>query len=209
MVSVILKHLLLVATSLVLVACGSSGNGAPPTAGESANKTLGTETSERPLGLKERFADFSGDVVRDKDGNILKESKRSSFENQKTAIIAGERSEKAFSTSQFSKKDWAGTKRFGTQQYEGTKSNRWDDSEYFLRQQAREANAVAGVQGSQFGGVSDFQTSTAREQTGRRIVGGSNLQSEVQQENFRPPIKINRRDYERLSLEDSNNLLGR
>lgn len=206
---IIMRDLLATLLAIALTSCGGrSGEGAP-TAGESANRTLGADATGPSGGLESRFADFSKDVVRGEKGEILKESKRSNFEGRQMAMIGGERTEKAFATSRFSKKDWAGSKRLDNQRYEGAGRNRWNESEYFLRQQAREASSVARAQGNQFRGGGTFETAGAREQNQRRIVGSNNLQSEVQQESFQPPLKFNKSDYERLSVEDSNNLLGR
>lgn len=210
MESRLIKGLVAVLAGFAMTACGSRGGGeGAPTAGESANSSLGGDASESSGGLEERFASFNDDVVRDKDGRITKDSKRSNFEGKKMAMIGGERNEQSFSTNRYSKKEWSGTKRLDKERYQGASESRWNDSEYFLRQQASEASSVARAQGSEFRGPGNFETAGAREQSRRRIAGQRNLQSEVQQEAFQPPLKFSKSEYERLSVQDSNNLLGR
>lgn len=192
-------------TSVLLVACG--GQGSTPTATESAGQVLALDEGSGQLALEKKFANYQDDVVLDAEGNIQKSSKRSNFEGKQLTSIGGGLGKKQFAASRYSKENWQGTKNFDAGRYKSSR-NRWDQEEWFMQKQAREAQTSARGQGQTFS-TGDYRTAAAQEQRGNRLARPSNAQADFRKRVGQKPLIIDNEDYEKLTLEESKNILGR
>lgn len=191
--------------SLVLVSCG--GKGEAPTASEGAGKILAMDEGSGFMALKKKFANYDKDVVVDEEGRIQKDSKRSSFESQQLTNIGGDYGKKQFAASRYSKKNWQGSRNFDPAKFKSSK-NRWDNEEWFVQKQAREAGNAARAQNESFA-TGDYRTASAREQGGRRLSRGSDVETDVRRRVYQEPLIMEKEDYEKLSLDEAKGLLGR
>lgn len=189
----------------LLFSCSSDNS--VPTAGEGAERVLALDEGSGSAALENKFADYHKDVVRDEEGNISKDSKRSNFEGKQVSNIGGKYANRQFAAERYSKKNWTGTKNFDAGRFQSSK-NRWDDEEWFFRKQAQESGSAARSQGQTYE-TARYGTSSAREQGARRLDRSSNVQTDIRRRDYDEPRVIQREDYEKLSLEESKSILGR
>ena len=190
--------------SLLVISCGGGKNAS--TANETASDIVGSEVSA-PKSLEDRFADYSKDVVFDKDGRISKDSKRSDFEAKQLTNIGGEYGKKEFAASRYSKKNWSGSRNFDPAKFDKTK-NRWQNDEFFVQKQAREAGNAARAQGSTYG-TDNYHSTAASEQGSRRLDRPTDVQTDIRRRVSQKPLIIDKGDYEKMSLDEAKGLLGR
>ncbi len=190
---------------MILPSCSRSSSS--PTAEEDAGRILALDEGSGQLALEKKFADFGKDVVVDEEGRVQKESKRSSFEGTQLTSIGGQQGKKEFKVDRYSKKNWRGSKDFDPAKFNRTQ-NRWDNEEWFVQKQARESTNTARAQGQRFG-TEEFRSGSAREQDGRRFSRVSDAQTDIRRRVYRDPLVIDKDDYEKLSLEETQGLLGR
>ena len=178
-----------------------------PTASEGAGRILALDPASGEAALQDKFADFSKDIVLDKNGRVMKDSKRSSLEGRQFTNIGGDYGSKKFAASRYSKSEWAGSKNFDPGKFNSTK-NRWDDQEWFVKQHAQEAGLTARNQGEAYS-TAGYKTANAREQGGERFQKSSNVQTDIRRRVFKGPDIIQKGEYERMTIEESKNILGR
>lgn len=184
-----------------------------PTATESASDFMSVENSDLAeaqgrMALEKKYADFKDDVKVDKDGRVMADSKRSQYEGKTSTVIGGDWGSKEYAAARYSKKEWAGSKDFQSKSYEGETKNRWSESEWFLRKQAEEAGASSRLAQQNYR-TENFQTQGAVEQGRVRVIDREGQAAAMEEKNFRPPLIIDKRDYSKMTVEDSKNLLGR
>ena len=184
-----------------------SKNADAPTATESAGQILALDEASGYNALEKKFADYGRDVKLDKDGRVAKDSKRSSFESQRSSPIGGNLARKEYAATRYSKKNWQGTKNFTAENY-ASKKNRWQNEEYFIQKQARETGATSRVQGQSYA-TGDYRTGSARESGGDRLARPNDLKTEIRQRDAPKPLIMDNEDYEKMSLNESKRLLGR
>ena len=191
--------------SLLLLSC--SGKKQAPNATEGADRILAFDEGSGQLALEKKFANYTKDVVLDEEGNILKDSKRSNFEGKQLTTIGGDIGNKRFAANRYSKKNWQGSKDFDSAKFKSSK-NRWDNEEWFIQKQARESGAAALSQG-QAHATNSFGKKSAREQGGRRLGRPSDVETDVRRRVSQKPLIVDQEAYEKMSLEESKNILGR
>lgn len=192
--------------ALLLSSCASRKEA--PTASESAGRIIDyNDEAAGQMAMEKKYADYKNDVVLDKDGRIGKDSKRSSFENKQLTTIGGDIGNKQFAASQYTKKNWQGSKDFGRSQYMGKSESRWDDEEWFLQKQANETGSTFDP-GKSYA-TSSYGTGSATEQGGYRMSRPNDVRTDIRREVFQQPLKMDNEDYEKMSLNDSKRLLGR
>ena len=191
---------------LLLASCSKSSEA--PTATESAGQVLALDENSGYNALENKYANYGKNLAFDSEGNLnRKDSKRSNFEGRQMSNLGGAIGNREYAATRYSKKNWQGTKNYEPGKFQSSK-NRWDNEEYFLRQQAREGGATARVQGKAYD-TGNFQTNNAREQSREGITGQSHLATDIRQRVNPKPLIIDDEDYAEMSLEDSNRLLGR
>ena len=194
-----------IALSGLLFSC--SGSNSSPSTTEDAEKVLALDEISGKEALRKKYANYQDDVVLDDKGRVKGNSKRSSFENKQLTSIGGDFRDQNFAASRYSKKNWQGSKNFESGKFE-TSQNRWGDQEWFLKKQAQEASSNSRNQGQAFN-ASDFRTTTANEQNSTRLSYGSDVRTDVRRRVYKEPLVIDDEAYEKMSLEESKNILGR
>ncbi|MBK1834286.1 hypothetical protein JIN78_09470 [Roseibacillus ishigakijimensis] len=196
------------ALGLVQMVSCSGDKSEPPTAGEGASRVLALDEGSGQSALSERFADYSKDVVLDEDGKITGDSKRSSFEGKELATIGGGWEGKEFAASRYSKKEWQGSRAFEHKSFADGQRSRWDDEEWFLQKQAREADGSSYSQGQTYG-TEAYRTGSAREGAGRRLARPGDVETEVRRRVQAEPLIIDQEDYNQMSMGEVKSKLGR
>jgi hypothetical protein len=150
-------------------------------------------------------------IGKDEDGNpVMKSDKRSSFEN-KSSNIASNRdfSGKDYTKKSYRKKRWGGDTSFDRKSFSGnTDANRYRSEPLFVQKQAAPTSKQANVRNKKFS-INPFRSKRATEQGGRRITTSEDAEISNRRQTYKQPDITDWKDQDRLSIGDTNRMLGR
>lgn len=146
-----------------------------------------------------------GEAGSDTEGMIVG-GRRSSFEGKRQVAFGGEFDKKVYSAQTYQAGQWAGNKAYQTQNYAGsTDASRYRTSSQYNAQGARE-----GAQQSNYSGRSvetgTYATGVARE---GELIPLDSPESIHASQRYDQPRIIPYRDYQRMTIEETNAILGK
>ena len=198
---------------LLLLSSGAKDEASSLSAAEQdTGKILALDESSGRAALEQRFASYEDDVVLDDEGNITSDSRRSSFEGRRIGGQGGNSFQgRSFDTNPYVGKRFAhGNEFVGVSAFD-TGTNRNSSRPWFLQQQANSAQGARAVTStnSRFSGENSNAARVANERGGQALSRPSNVETDVRRRVFTEPTVLSKEDYNRITLEDSNRLLGR
>ncbi len=190
-----MKHIALAAALALLASC----------AGDKKSETTGPVHKS----FSERINEQGG-YVQDSSGNWKpRNDKRSQYESVgEDPNFKGKFGKKEFKTKDFSKKSWLGGKDYKTTEYAGaTDGSRFQKTSQLGQKSARETDADAGLQTDYK--TDSYATSAARE-TGKGIIDRpSDALVDRRRKVFAQPEIVGWQESRKMTVEQSNSILGR
>ena len=191
---------ILIGLLVVPVLSSCSGGGGSAEVPESARqKSLSDfQYSKEDVQYGEKGSDSEGMIVG---------GRRSQFEGKKQVAFGGDLDKRAYSANRYKAQKWDGGKNYKTNRYGGnTDASRYQTQSRYGAQGAREASRQSGYSGQ---GVDTpaYATAGAREGDVSQLASPGSRES-TQRYGSQPRI-IPYRDYQRMTIEETNSILGR
>ena len=147
-----------------------------------------------------------GEEGSDTEGRIVG-GRRSSFEGKKQVAFGGEMDRKAYNAQRYQAGTWDGGKNYKTANYSGnTDASRYQSQSRYGAQGAREAAQQSGYDGRALDSQA-YQTGAAREGQLSQLSSPGSVENGRRLDNA--PRIIPYRDYQRMTIEETNAILGR
>ena len=195
---------------VLLSSCGSTGGGGSGGADEVASAA--SEPASKKTKTLEDFQFKKGtDVIYGKPGTdeegMIVGGRRSQYEGKRQGTFGGEYKGGQFKTSNYNAGKWDGTKDFGRQSYSGNTQAGGHLTAASSMDGSTNRNAQKGSgYGQNVYGTNSYRTATARE-GGAPVVQRS--ASHYDDDKLPMPRIMSERDYQKMTIDETNALLGR
>ena len=145
-----------------------------------------------------------------KDGEaVWKNSKRSQFESQAGFGGKSEFAEKSYAKNDFKRKSWNQDTQFNAQSYGGnTDAGKYKKVPHFADQKASFSDRKSNLAKQSYG-ADNYSGAAQRVDKGRQFGKAEDAQTNKRRKVYQQPSIQSAQEYNGLSLDESNSLLGR
>lgn len=195
--------------TLGLVSCSSGGSSSSSPI-EGSGQVIALSEGEGTLALEKKYGMQKGDVTYGENGGIAG-GKRSQFEGREQVQYGGNWGGKKYGQQkELGKQSWWGSKKAQVKNFNGVQNaDQYKTASRFGSQNANQNGKNSNYNGQQSNASGNYQTGTANEVGQANVARPSNARTDWRRDVYTAPKKIDYKDYQERTIEETRRLLGR